>query len=176
MGESHTEGARVVALGVLSFTSVPVIGAAGYPWGELSPSSHSLVPALHPFVFLALNPCAPPCLGSRKGDNGCRRGKGALPCPGHPHRCQWDMQGSHVGGSTCSPSMLLGPGETGRGEGVQVGARAEPATWGLGKPQDCLSLRDWRLAWKGQREDEVRYQGHEQGPMLGPAVAVAPQG
>lgn len=22
----------------------------------------------------------------------------------------------------------------------------EPATWGLGKLQDCLSLRDWRLA------------------------------
>lgn len=48
MGESHTHGAGVVALGVLSFTSVPVTGTAGYPWGELSPSSCSLVPAPAP--------------------------------------------------------------------------------------------------------------------------------
>lgn len=48
MGGSHTQGAGEVALGMLSFTSVPVTGAAGYPWGELSPSSPSLVQAPAP--------------------------------------------------------------------------------------------------------------------------------
>lgn len=64
VGGSHTQGGGGVALGMPSFTSVPVTGAAGDPWGELSPSSPSLV---HPHVFLAFNPCASPCLGSQEG-------------------------------------------------------------------------------------------------------------
>lgn len=48
---------------------------------------------------------------------------------------------------------------------MQVGARAKPATWGLGKPQDCLSLRDWRLAWKGWSEEGMlRDHKHDQAP------------
>lgn len=39
-----------------------------------------------------------------------------------------------------------GPWGAGRGEGVQVGGQGRASMQGLGKPQDRLSLRDWRLA------------------------------
>lgn len=67
MGESHTQGAGVVALGVLSFTSVPVTGVQDIPGESSAPPAAAWCQPLHPCVFLALNPCASPSLASRKG-------------------------------------------------------------------------------------------------------------
>lgn len=164
-GGPHTQGAGGVALGMPSFTSVPVTGAAG---GELSPSSPSLVPVPAPMCVSSPQPLCIPLpwvLGGFRVTMGARRARGPCHAQGTPTVVSGICKAVIWMAPPVPPQCSWALGGSGRGEGVQVGARAEPETWGLGKPQDCLSLRDWRLAWKGWSEEGMlRDHEHDQAP------------
>lgn len=151
MGEFHTQGTGVVALGMLSFTSVPVTGCRislgrAQPL-QLEPDASPCIPISSPQPLHIPMPWVPE--GFRL-TVGAGRARGLCHAQGTSTVVSGICKAVMWVNPTCSPSVLLGPGGKGRSEGVQVGARAEPATQGLGKPQEGLSLRDWRLAWKGQ--------------------------